>query len=131
MDREKQRQIASKGGKAAHQKGTAHEFTPEEARVAGRKGGMAAHQKGTAHQFTPEEAAEAGRKGGRAAHQKSAARQTQPAPAPENQETNGARHQGREAMSRQSSHGPASGMPMPAQNPEMPAGEVMPAMNNP
>jgi hypothetical protein len=39
MDREKQREIASKGGKAAHQQGTAHEFTPEEARMAGRKGG--------------------------------------------------------------------------------------------
>src|SRR5438552_10404461 len=68
MEKEKQRQIASKGGKAAHQKGTAHEFTPEEARAAGRKGGQAAHQKGTAHQFTPQEAAAAGRKGGRAAH---------------------------------------------------------------
>ncbi len=41
MDREKQREIAKKGGKAAHEKGTAHEFTPEEARVAGRKGGEA------------------------------------------------------------------------------------------
>src|SRR5690242_8654731 len=39
MDDEKQREIASKGGKAAHEKGTAHEFTPEEAREAGRKGG--------------------------------------------------------------------------------------------
>jgi len=39
MDKAKQREIASKGGKAAHQKGTAHEFTPEEAREAGRKGG--------------------------------------------------------------------------------------------
>jgi len=76
MDPGKQRQIASKGGKAAHQKGTAHEFTPEEAREAGRKGGMMAHQKGTAHQFTPQEAAEAGRKGGRAAHQKAANRGT-------------------------------------------------------
>jgi len=37
MDREKQRAIASKGGKAAHQKGTAHEFTREEARLAGQK----------------------------------------------------------------------------------------------
>jgi general stress protein YciG len=64
MDPEKQRMIASKGGKAAHAKGTAHHFTPEEARVAGRKGGMAAHAKGTAHEFTPEEAREAGRKGG-------------------------------------------------------------------
>ncbi len=64
MDPEKQRQIASKGGRAAHAKGTAHHFTPEEAREAGRKGGMAAHAKGTAHEFTPEEAREAGRKGG-------------------------------------------------------------------
>ena len=39
MDRSKQREIASKGGKAAHQKGTAHEWTSEEAREAGRKGG--------------------------------------------------------------------------------------------
>jgi general stress protein YciG len=43
MDEEKQREIASKGGKAAHEKGTAHEFTSEEAREAGRKGGQAAH----------------------------------------------------------------------------------------
>ena len=41
MDKAKQREIASKGGKAAHQKGTAHEFTSEEAREAGRKGGAA------------------------------------------------------------------------------------------
>lgn len=41
MDTSKQREIASKGGKAAHAKGTAHEFTPEEAREAGRKGGEA------------------------------------------------------------------------------------------
>ena len=39
MDREKQREIARKGGKAAHEKGTAHEFTADEARQAGRKGG--------------------------------------------------------------------------------------------
>ena len=39
MDDEKQREIASKGGHAAHEKGTAHEFTSEEAREAGRKGG--------------------------------------------------------------------------------------------
>ena len=45
MDRSKQREIASKGGKAAHQKGTAHEWTSEEAREAGRKGGMASHQR--------------------------------------------------------------------------------------
>jgi uncharacterized protein len=41
MDREKQREIASKGGRAAHAKGTAHEFDSGEAREAGRKGGMA------------------------------------------------------------------------------------------
>ena len=45
MERIKQREIASKGGKAAHQKGTAHEWTSEEAREAGRKGGMASHRR--------------------------------------------------------------------------------------
>lgn len=39
MDKAKQREIASKGGKAAHVHGTAHEWTSAEARVAGRKGG--------------------------------------------------------------------------------------------
>jgi general stress protein YciG len=47
MDRAKQKEIASKGGKAAHQKGTAHEWTSEEAREAGRKGGMASHRRRT------------------------------------------------------------------------------------
>ena len=41
MDRQRQREIASLGGRAAHEKGTAHEFTSEEARAAGRKGGEA------------------------------------------------------------------------------------------
>lgn len=45
MDRIKQKEIASKGGKAAHQKGTAHEWTSDEAREAGRKGGMASHRR--------------------------------------------------------------------------------------
>jgi hypothetical protein len=40
MDENKQREIARKGGKAAHEKGTAHQFTSEEARAAGRKGGQ-------------------------------------------------------------------------------------------
>jgi hypothetical protein len=40
MSPEKQREIASKGGRAAHQKGTAHEWTTDEARSAGRKGGQ-------------------------------------------------------------------------------------------
>ena len=41
MDEARQRAIAAEGGRAAHQKGTAHEFTSEEAREAGRKGGEA------------------------------------------------------------------------------------------
>ena len=40
MDKDKQRRIASLGGKAAHAKGTAHEWTLEEARAAGKKGGL-------------------------------------------------------------------------------------------
>jgi uncharacterized protein len=68
MDQEKQRQIASKGGKIAHEKGKAHQFTSSEAREAGRKGGLAAHQRGKAHEFTSEEARQAGRKGGLASH---------------------------------------------------------------
>lgn len=43
MSGSKQREIASKGGKAAHAKGTAHEWTTEEARLAGRKGGQLSH----------------------------------------------------------------------------------------
>lgn len=41
MDPAEQREIAAKGGRAAHQAGTAHQFTSEEAREAGRKGGQA------------------------------------------------------------------------------------------
>ncbi len=54
MDRAKQREIASKGGKAAHQKGTAHEWTSEEARDAGRKGGIASHQRRREQNQTPD-----------------------------------------------------------------------------
>ncbi|MBP6965597.1 MAG: general stress protein [Armatimonadetes bacterium] len=43
MSTSKQREIASKGGRAAHTKGTAHEWTSEEAREAGRKGGQVSH----------------------------------------------------------------------------------------
>lgn len=56
MDPERQREIASKGGHAAHESGHAHEFTSEEARAAGQ----AAHRSGHAHEFTSEEAREAG-----------------------------------------------------------------------
>src|SRR5437870_10070591 len=68
MDENKKREIARKGGIAAHRKGTAHKFTSEEAREAGRKGGRSAHRQGRAHKFTPEEARAAGRKGGMASH---------------------------------------------------------------
>lgn len=44
MDPARQREIASKGGKAAHARGTAHEWTTEEARAAGRKGGASISQ---------------------------------------------------------------------------------------
>lgn len=61
MDEDKQREIASQGGRAAHEKGTAHEFTSEEAREAGRKGGEAVSR-------DREHMAEIGRKGGQNSH---------------------------------------------------------------
>jgi general stress protein YciG len=112
MDLDKRRHIASKGGKAAHAKGTAHEFTPEEAREAGRKGGQAAHQRGTAHQFTPEEAREAGRKGGKAALHRNKSEQAFP-PAP----PNGAAAEGELR--------PQAAPPMPQQN--LPEPNTLPA----
>ncbi len=57
MDDDRQREIASQGGKAAHDKGTAHEFTPEEAREAGRKGGESGRSGGG-------QGGESGRSGG-------------------------------------------------------------------
>jgi len=52
MDPKKQKAIASKGGKAAHAKGRAHEWTSETARLAGQKGGSASHKKrGVDHQL--------------------------------------------------------------------------------
>ena len=41
MSPEKQREIARKGGRAAHEQGVAHEWSSEEARAAGKKGGQA------------------------------------------------------------------------------------------
>ncbi len=43
MDRDRVKEIASKGGRAAHAAGTAHQFSADEARVAGKKGGLAPH----------------------------------------------------------------------------------------
>jgi general stress protein YciG len=56
MSAEKQREIASKGGRAAHQKGSAHEWTADEARSAGRKGGQVSRG-GRGRPMTPPEAA--------------------------------------------------------------------------
>ena len=70
MDPSKQREIASKGGRAAHAKGTAHEFTSDEARVAGRKGGEAV-SRDRAHMSA------IGREGG---HSRGRARQAQNRP---------------------------------------------------
>jgi len=72
MDQNQQREIASKGGQAAHQKGTAHEFDSEEARRAGQKGGEAV-SRNRAHM------ADIGRKGGesRQSAQRAAAAATQ------------------------------------------------------
>jgi general stress protein YciG len=61
MDPEEQREIARKGGKAAHEKGTAHEFTSDEARAAGRKGGETVSQ-------DRDHMSEIGRQGGKASH---------------------------------------------------------------
>src|SRR5213594_1792689 len=63
MDQTKQREIASKGGRAAHAKGTAHEFDSGEARAAGRKGGMAVSR-------NREHMAAIGRRGGEARGQR-------------------------------------------------------------
>jgi len=63
MDGRRQREIASMGGRAAHERGTAHEFDRAEAAAAGRKGGRAV-SRDRSHM------AAIGRKGGRAAHQR-------------------------------------------------------------
>ncbi len=60
MDKERQRAIASQGGKVAHARGFAHQFSSAEGAAAARVG----HARGKAHEFTPEEARLAGRKGG-------------------------------------------------------------------
>jgi len=59
MSAEKQREIASKGGRAAHEKGTAHEWTADEARNAGRKGGQVSRG-GRGRLITPPETPQTG-----------------------------------------------------------------------
>lgn len=61
MDAAKRREISRKGGRAAHEKGTAHRFTPDEARAAGRKGGATVSR-------DRDHMAEIGRKGGARRH---------------------------------------------------------------
>jgi hypothetical protein len=90
MSKDRQKQIASRGGKVAHEKGAAHEFNSVEASMAARKG----HERGTAHEFTTQEARLAGRKGGLARAQKHKAQQTTPpqtpvTPPPESPDTGG------------------------------------------
>jgi len=89
MDQTKQKEIASKGGRAAHAKGTAHEFDSGEARAAGRKGGMAVSR-------NREHMAAIGRRGGeargqraRAASQAGAAMRTGSEPARQNTASSG------------------------------------------
>ncbi len=71
MSLERRREIAGKGGKAAHAQGKAHQWTAEQAKEAGRKGGLAAQAKGLGHRWrTTAEAQEAGRKGGTATQER-------------------------------------------------------------
>lgn len=63
MDREKQRRIASEGGRAAHRQGVAHEWSKDEAKEAGRKGGQIVSQ-------NREHMSEIGRKGGQSSGQR-------------------------------------------------------------
>jgi len=63
MDAERQKEIARKGGRAAHEKGKAHEFTPDEARQAGRKGGEKVS-------VNRQHMAEIGRRGGKSSAQR-------------------------------------------------------------
>jgi general stress protein YciG len=81
MSAERQREIASKGGRAAHNKGTAHHFSRDEARAAGRKGGQVVSR-------DREHMSRIGREGGRRAHAKRETPSTPPA-APETGTTEG------------------------------------------
>ncbi|MEO8561867.1 MAG: KGG domain-containing protein [bacterium] len=99
MDRSKQREIASKGGRAAHQKGTAHEFDSSEARAAGRKGGVTVSR-------NREHMAAIGRRGGEARGANRAARLQQNGDA---EQGNAQRFQGDREVGFSSSNGqPAS-----------------------
>lgn len=83
MDAAKQREIASRGGRAAHAKGTAHEFSSDEARAAGRKGGQTVSQ-------NREHMAAIGRRGGEESGARARARR--------NEDTDSDKKRGPEAM---------------------------------
>ena len=99
MDAARQREIASKGGKAAHAKGTAHEWTPDEARVAGRKGGEAV-SRDRAHM------AAIGREGGGARGRNARAQAQNGSP---QQSSNGSSGRGEESRSASQSSSSRSG----------------------
>ena len=84
MSAERQREIASKGGRAAHSKGTAHHFSRDEARAAGRKGGQVVSR-------DREHMSRIGREGGRRAHAKHDTEATPPS-APETGTPEGVTH---------------------------------------
>lgn len=89
MDENQQREIASKGGQAAHQKGTAHEFDSEEARRAGQKGGEVVSR-------NREHMADIGRKGGESRQSASRAAQAERGPTERPAEAKGNRQGGKE-----------------------------------
>ncbi|MBI2390596.1 MAG: stress-induced protein [Deltaproteobacteria bacterium] len=66
MTPDQRRQLGSKGGRTAHERGTANKFTSESATVAGK----IPHERGTAHKWTSDEARAAGRKGGTASRRR-------------------------------------------------------------
>ena len=66
MSAEDRRKLGSKGGRTAHERGTANKFTSETATVAGK----IPHERGTAHKWTSDEARDAGRKGGTASRRR-------------------------------------------------------------
>jgi uncharacterized protein len=76
MDPEKRREICSKGGKAAHEQGRAHEFTADEARAAGRRGGKAVSS-------NPGHMARIGRLGGAAKNKRATERAARELPDPD------------------------------------------------
>lgn len=66
LSEEDRRKLGSKGGRTAHERGTANKFTSETATVAGK----IPHERGTAHKWTSDEARNAGRKGGTASRRR-------------------------------------------------------------